>query len=83
MTDHPKMREPDNLCVVDSSFFVSSTAVNPTLTMIANAVGVAGHIPGRLGGSCQQQARPASWLMPGAPGTRASAAEHTDAAVPA
>jgi len=35
--------------VVDSSFFVSSTAVNPTLTIIANALRVARHIAGRLG----------------------------------
>jgi hypothetical protein len=30
--------------VVDSSFFVSSTAVNPTLTIIANALRVAGRL---------------------------------------
>jgi choline dehydrogenase-like flavoprotein len=44
-----KMHDLDNLYVVDSSFFVSSTAVNPTLTIIANALRVAGHIAGRLG----------------------------------
>jgi choline dehydrogenase-like flavoprotein len=43
------MHDLDNLYVVDSSFFVSSTAVNPTLTVIANALRVAGHIAGRLG----------------------------------
>jgi choline dehydrogenase-like flavoprotein len=44
-----KMHELDNLYVVDSSFFVSSTAVNPTLTIIANALRVADHIAERLG----------------------------------
>jgi choline dehydrogenase-like flavoprotein len=44
-----KMHELDNLCVVDSSFFVSSTAVNPTLTIIANSLRVADHIAERLG----------------------------------
>jgi choline dehydrogenase-like flavoprotein len=44
-----KMHELDNLYVVDSSFFCSSTAVNPTLTIIANALRVADHIAGRLG----------------------------------
>ena len=33
----------------DETFFVSSTAVNPTLTIIANALRVADHIAGRLG----------------------------------
>jgi hypothetical protein len=33
-----KLHGLDNLYVVDSSFFVSSTAVNPTLTIIANAL---------------------------------------------
>jgi choline dehydrogenase-like flavoprotein len=46
-----KMHELDNLYVVDSSFFVSSTAVNPTLTIIANALRVAEHLADRLGGS--------------------------------
>ena len=31
-----------------SSFFVSSTAVNPTLTIIANALRVADHVTTRL-----------------------------------
>ena len=35
------MHDLDNLYVADSSFFVSSTAVNPTLTIIANALRVA------------------------------------------
>jgi choline dehydrogenase-like flavoprotein len=54
-----KMHDLDNLYVVDSSFFVSSTAVNPTLTIIANALRVADHIAGRLGAASQPEARPA------------------------
>jgi choline dehydrogenase-like flavoprotein len=38
----------DNLYVVDSSFFPSSSAVNPTLTIIANALRVADHLRARL-----------------------------------
>jgi choline dehydrogenase-like flavoprotein len=34
-----KLHELDNLYVTDSSFFVSSSAVNPTLTIIANRLG--------------------------------------------
>jgi choline dehydrogenase-like flavoprotein len=44
-----KMHELDNLCVVDSSFFVSSTAVNTTLTVGADALRVADHLADRLG----------------------------------
>jgi choline dehydrogenase-like flavoprotein len=36
-----------NLYAVDSSFFVSSSAVNPTLTIIANALRVADHLRSR------------------------------------
>jgi len=57
-----KMHDLDNLYVVDSSFFVSSTAVNPTLTIIANALRVADHIAGRLGATGQQETQPASQL---------------------
>ena len=45
---HCKMHDLDNLYVVDSSFFVSSNAVNPTLTIIANALRVADHLAERL-----------------------------------
>ncbi|WNM64140.1 GMC family oxidoreductase [Candidatus Nitrospira neomarina] len=38
----------DNLYVVDASFFVSSTAVNPSLTIMANALRVGDHIKERL-----------------------------------
>ena len=44
-----RMHEVDNLYVADSSCFVSSTAVNPTLTIIANALRVADCIAERLG----------------------------------
>ena len=43
-----KAHELDNLYVVDASFFVSIGAVNPTLTIIANALRVADHLAARL-----------------------------------
>ena len=43
-----KAHELDNLYVVDSSFFPSIGAVNPTLTIIANALRVGQHIGERL-----------------------------------
>jgi choline dehydrogenase-like flavoprotein len=43
-----KAHELDNLYVVDSSFFVSIGAVNPTLTIIANALRVGEHLSERL-----------------------------------
>ncbi|MGE5850276.1 MAG: GMC oxidoreductase [Candidatus Methylomirabilota bacterium] len=43
-----KAHEVDNLYVVDGSFFPSSSAVNPALTIIANALRVADHLKGRL-----------------------------------
>jgi len=76
-----KLHELDNVYVVDSSFFVSSTAVNPTLTIIANALRVADHIAERLGATGQHEARPAS--APGAPTAGASAAGHPYTVVPA
>jgi choline dehydrogenase-like flavoprotein len=39
-----KAHDVDNLYVVDASFFVSCGAVNPSLTVIANALRVADHI---------------------------------------
>lgn len=44
-----KAHEVDNLYVVDGSFFVSSGAVNPSLTIIANALRVGDHLVERLG----------------------------------
>jgi choline dehydrogenase-like flavoprotein len=43
-----RAHEVDNLYVVDGSFFPSSAAVNPALTIIANALRVGDHIAGRL-----------------------------------
>lgn len=43
-----RAHDVDNLYVVDASFFVSSGAVNPTLTIIANALRVADVIRSRL-----------------------------------
>jgi choline dehydrogenase-like flavoprotein len=45
---HCRAHDVENLYVVDSSFFVSSTAVNPTLTIIANALRVGDHLAGLL-----------------------------------
>jgi choline dehydrogenase-like flavoprotein len=44
-----KAHELDNLYIADASFFPSIGAVNPTLTIIANALRVADHIKERLG----------------------------------
>ena len=44
-----KAHELDNLYVTDASFFPSIGAVNPTLTIIANALRVADHLKQRLG----------------------------------
>lgn len=44
-----KAHDLDNLYVVDSSFFVSSSAVNPALTIMANALRVGDHLLERLG----------------------------------
>jgi choline dehydrogenase-like flavoprotein len=45
-----KTHELDNLYVTDASFFPSIGAVNPTLTIIANALRVADIVTGRLQG---------------------------------
>jgi len=44
-----KAHDLDNLYVVDTSFFVSAAAVNPTLTTVANAMRVGDHLIERLG----------------------------------
>jgi choline dehydrogenase-like flavoprotein len=46
-----KAHDLDNLYVVDASFFVSSSAVNPSLTIMANAMRVGDHLADRLGAS--------------------------------
>jgi choline dehydrogenase-like flavoprotein len=44
-----KAHDHDNLYVVDTSFFPSSSAVNPALTAMANALRVGDHLVERLG----------------------------------
>ena len=44
-----RAHEVDNLYVVDASFFPSSGAVNPALTIVANALRVGDHLRERLG----------------------------------
>ena len=47
---HCKVHDLDNLYVVDASCFVSASAVNPSLTIIANAIRIADYLIGeRLG----------------------------------
>ena len=46
---HCRAHDVDNLYVVDASFFPSSGAVNPALTVIANALRVGDHLEQRLG----------------------------------
>ena len=48
---HCKAHDLDNLYVVDTSFFPSSSAVNPALTAMANALRVGDHLLERLGAS--------------------------------
>lgn len=50
-----KAHELDNLYVCDTSIFVTSAAVNPTLTNVANALRVADHIKERLGATVPPQ----------------------------
>ena len=45
-----KAHDIDNLYVVDGSFFPSSSAVNPALTIMANALRVGDHLLTRMGG---------------------------------
>ena len=45
-----KAHDLDNLYVVDASVFVSSAAVNPTLTIVANALRVGDHLARQLNG---------------------------------
>jgi choline dehydrogenase-like flavoprotein len=50
---HCRAHDLDNLYVVDSSFMPSIGAMNPTLTIIANALRVGDHIAERIGTSPQ------------------------------
>ena len=45
-----RLHDVDNCYVVDASFFPSSSAVNPTLTIVANALRVSDHLSARLAG---------------------------------
>ena len=49
LDENCKAHEVDNLYVVDGSFFVSSGAVNPALTIMANALRVGQHLIERMG----------------------------------
>jgi choline dehydrogenase-like flavoprotein len=49
-----KAHDVDNLYVVDASFFPSSGAVNPALTVMANALRVGDHLLERLGVSASR-----------------------------
>ncbi len=51
-----KAHDLDNLYVVDGSFFPSSAAVNPALTIIANALRVGDHLLDRMGVSKESMA---------------------------
>jgi choline dehydrogenase-like flavoprotein len=54
---HCRAHDVDNLYVVDASFFPSSGAVNPALTIMANALRVGDHLLERFGvamGSARQ-----------------------------
>ena len=44
-----RLHDVENCYVVDASFFVSASAVNPTLTIVANAIRIADHLRERLG----------------------------------
>lgn len=54
-----KAHDLDNLYVVDTSFFVTAGSVNPTLTVVANAMRVGDHLKAQLGA-----ATPASTIPP-------------------
>lgn len=51
-----RAHDVDNLYVVDGSFFPSSAAVNPALTIMANALRVGDHLLARMGVSASEAA---------------------------
>jgi choline dehydrogenase-like flavoprotein len=53
-----RAHDVDNLYVVDGSFFPSSAAVNPALTIMANALRVGEHLKARLGVTGTRVERP-------------------------
>ena len=62
-----RAHEVDNLYVVDGSFFPSSGAVNPALTIMANALRVGDHILDRLGSRSDATASAPRAVAVGAP----------------
>ena len=62
-----KAHELDNLYVVDGSFFPSSAAVNPALTIVANALRVGDHLLGRLGARTVSEAAVSNAMEQGVP----------------
>ncbi|MFL6449192.1 MAG: GMC family oxidoreductase [Bryobacteraceae bacterium] len=50
-----RAHDVDNLYVVDASFFLSSGAVNPALTVMANALRIGDHLKKRLGVSTSRE----------------------------
>jgi len=63
---HCKTHDVDNLYVVDGSFFPSSAAVNPALTIMANALRVGDHIKQRLGVANRSSSTQTSAILAGA-----------------
>ena len=61
-----RAHEVDNLYVVDGSFFPSSAAVNPALTIMANALRVGDRILQRLGARMEDAATPGNTIAAGA-----------------
>jgi choline dehydrogenase-like flavoprotein len=55
-----RAHDVDNLYVVDGSFFPSSAAVNPALTIMANALRVGDHLLDRFGARTREVARAAN-----------------------
>src|SRR5262249_14176738 len=60
LNTHCRAHDVDNLYVVDTSFFPSSSAVNPALTAMANALRVGDHLLERLGATAPAAAQPVS-----------------------
>ena len=63
---HCKTHDVDNLYVVDGSFFPSSAAVNPALTIMANALRVGDQLKQRLGVAGHSSNTQSSAILAGA-----------------
>lgn len=57
---HCKAYDHENLYVVDASFFPSSAAVNPALTVAAQALRVGEHLRAKLAGAANSSAQPSA-----------------------